>query len=58
VSARDREEDLARELWSDLAELRRHAEGLKQKPSEWMLWNYRGTLARPLQPRNCLAEKG
>jgi hypothetical protein len=24
-----------------LTELQRHAEGLKQNPSEWMPWNYR-----------------
>jgi transposase len=29
-----------------LAELLRHAEALKQNPSEWMPWNYRETLAR------------
>jgi transposase len=29
-----------------LTELLRHAEELKQKPSEWMPWNYRETLAR------------
>ena len=29
-----------------LTELLRHAEGLKQRPSEWMPWNYRDTLAR------------
>ena len=29
-----------------LTELQRHAEELKQKPSEWMPWNYRETLAR------------
>src|SRR5271156_2816210 len=29
-----------------LKQLQRHAEGLKQKPSEWMPWNYRATLAR------------
>jgi hypothetical protein len=29
-----------------LTELQRHAEDLKQNPSEWMPWNYRDTLAR------------
>jgi hypothetical protein len=29
-----------------LGELQRHAEELKQTPSEWMPWNYRETLAR------------
>ncbi len=29
-----------------LTELQRHAEELKQNPSEWMPWNYRDTLAR------------
>jgi transposase len=29
-----------------LSELQRHAEELKQTPSEWMPWNYRETLAR------------
>jgi hypothetical protein len=29
-----------------LTELQRHAAELKQKPSEWMPWNYRETLAR------------
>ncbi len=29
-----------------LTELQRHAEELKQTPSEWMPWNYRETLAR------------
>jgi transposase len=29
-----------------LSELQRHAEELKQAPSEWMPWNYRETLAR------------
>ena len=29
-----------------LTELLRHAEELKQNPSEWMPWNYRETLAR------------
>ena len=28
-----------------LTELLRHAEELKQAPSEWMPWNYRATLA-------------
>ena len=47
-----------------LTELQRHAEELKQNPSEWMPWNYRETLAR-LAPswmrhkydESCLAEK-
>jgi hypothetical protein len=30
--------------------LLRHAEVLKQKPSEWMPWNYRETLARLATP--------
>ena len=29
-----------------LTELLRHAEELKQNPSEWMPWNYRERLAR------------
>ena len=29
-----------------LTELQRHAEELKQRPSEWMPWHYRDTLAR------------
>ena len=29
-----------------LTELQRHAEELRQTPSEWMPWNYRETLAR------------
>ncbi len=33
-----------------LTELLRHAEALKQKPSEWMPWNYRETLARSTTP--------
>jgi hypothetical protein len=33
-----------------LAELLRHSEALKQKPSEWMPWNYRETLARSATP--------
>jgi transposase len=33
-----------------LTELQRHAEELKQKPSEWMPWNYRETLARLATP--------
>jgi transposase len=33
-----------------LTELQRHAEELKQKPSEWMPWNYRDTLARLATP--------
>jgi transposase len=33
-----------------LTELQRHAEKLKQKPSEWMPWNYRETLARLATP--------
>jgi hypothetical protein len=28
-----------------LNQLQRHAEELKQTPSEWMPWNYRATLA-------------
>jgi hypothetical protein len=34
-----------------LTELLRHAEELKQSPSEWMPWNYRKTLARLVSPR-------
>jgi transposase len=33
-----------------LTELQRHAEELKQKPSEWMPWNYRATLTRLTTP--------
>jgi transposase len=33
-----------------LTELQRHSEELKQKPSEWMPWNYRETLARLATP--------
>jgi len=33
-----------------LTELLRHAEALKQNPSEWMPWNYRDTLARLATP--------
>ena len=33
-----------------LTELLRHTEELKQKPSEWMPWNYRDTLARMVTP--------
>jgi len=33
-----------------LTELLRHAEELKQSPSEWMPWNYRDTLARMATP--------
>jgi transposase len=33
-----------------LTELQRHAEELKQNPSEWMPWNYRATLARLATP--------
>ena len=33
-----------------LTELQRHSEELKQKPSEWMPWNYRDTLARLTTP--------
>jgi hypothetical protein len=33
-----------------LTELLRHAEELKQNPSEWMPWNYRDTLARLAAP--------
>ena len=33
-----------------LTELQRHAEELKQPPSEWMPWNYRETLARLATP--------
>ena len=33
-----------------LTELPRHAEELKQRPSEWMPWNYRETLARLATP--------
>lgn len=31
-------------------EVQRHAEELKQNPSEWMPWNYRQTLARLTRP--------
>jgi hypothetical protein len=31
-------------------ELQRHAEELKHRPSEWMPWNYRETLARLARP--------
>jgi hypothetical protein len=40
-----------------LTELQRHAEELKQNPSQWMPWNYRDTLARYAthrQPRNMM----
>jgi transposase len=33
-----------------LTELLRHAQELKHKPSEWMPWNYRDTLARLATP--------
>jgi hypothetical protein len=33
-----------------LTELLRHAEELKQKPSEWMPWNHRETMARLAAP--------
>jgi hypothetical protein len=33
-----------------LTELQRHAEELKHRPSEWMPWNYRQTLARLARP--------
>ena len=33
-----------------LTELQKHSEKLKQKPSEWMPWNYRETLARLATP--------
>jgi transposase len=33
-----------------LTELQRHSKELKQKPSEWMPWNYRDTLARLATP--------
>jgi len=33
-----------------LTQLQRHAEELKQNPSEWMPWNYRETLARLAPP--------
>ena len=33
-----------------LTELQRHTEELKQRPSEWMPWNYRETLARLATP--------
>jgi len=46
-----------------LTELLRHAEELKQSPSEWMPWNYPDTLARLATPaaakydKSYLAEK-
>ena len=33
-----------------LTELQKHSEELKQKPSEWMPWNYRETLVRLATP--------
>lgn len=33
-----------------LTELLRHTEALKQKPSEWMPWNYRENSARSTTP--------
>ena len=33
-----------------LTELQKHSEELKQKPSEWMPWNYRERLARLAAP--------
>jgi hypothetical protein len=33
-----------------LTELLRHAQELKHKPSEWMPWNYRETLASRATP--------
>ena len=33
-----------------LTELLRHSSELKQRPSEWMPWNYRETLARLARP--------
>jgi len=33
-----------------LTDLQRHAEELKQNPSEWMPWNYRETQERPVKP--------
>src|SRR5437016_7272539 len=33
-----------------LTELQRHSEKLKRRPSEWMPWNYRETLARLATP--------
>ena len=33
-----------------LTELQRHAEELKQKPLEWMSWNYRETLGQLATP--------
>ena len=33
-----------------LTELQRHAQELKQNPSEWMPWNYRETLTRLATP--------
>jgi transposase len=35
-----------------LTELQKHSEELKQKPSEWMPWNYRATLARLATPHS------
>ena len=36
--------------FDSLTELQRHAAELKQRPSEWMPWNYRNTLARLTLP--------
>ncbi len=33
-----------------LTELQKHSAQLKQRPSEWMPWNYRETLARLAAP--------
>jgi hypothetical protein len=33
-----------------LVELQRHAQELKEKPSEWMPWKYRDRLARVATP--------
>ena len=33
-----------------LTELQRHSEELKQRPSEWMPWNYRDTLEQLATP--------
>ncbi len=33
-----------------LTELLRHADEVKQKPSEWMPWNYRDNLTRFITP--------
>jgi hypothetical protein len=33
-----------------LTELQRHSEELKRRPSEWMPWNYRATVARLARP--------